>query len=437
MDPRTVFITITLFMLLSGGMLGLMHTSFTPEDRPAAKDWRIGTLLVAAGSILLAVQDMAGRAVQTELLIVLGNALNMIGLTLFWRAIRRFAHKPDNARLFLVPLIATACNAWFTFVMPSFDMRVILAGLFWSCMFLAAAHTLLRHYKLESFVSVRVLAITCLLPSVLGLARSAAFALHSGSGASSVLDTGHVLILLTTFAIALLPIIGTTAFLLMCFERVHKKAESAAATDYLTGLPNRRSISTVIEARFKHAKRSSSSALAVAAIDIDHFKSINDQYGHDVGDQALQHVAQVLAEQCRSGAHQIGRHGGEEFVAVFEVADQAEAVTAAERLRQAIEAQPLRYTSGSLSMTVSIGVGALQANDDRFDDLLQRADRALYSAKAKGRNRVAALLRRCFRSLGKTLYSCRYNHNRTYFIWAIMMIIIPVYWIRPILWGNQ
>jgi diguanylate cyclase (GGDEF)-like protein len=172
----------------------------------------------------------------------------------------------------------------------------------------------------------------------------------------------------------------------MCSERIRHQWQRAAATDYLTELPNRRTITGSGEAGFQQARRLQT-GFAVAVIDIDHFKRINDGYGHDAGDIALKHVARLLAEHCR-GPHMVGRQGGEEFVAVLAVANAQEALTAAERLRHAVAAAPVHISGQPVHLTISIGVAVLSATDLSYDHLLRRADQAVYAAKAAGRNRV-------------------------------------------------
>lgn len=122
-------------------------------------------------------------------------------------------------------------------------------------------------------------------------------------------------------------------------------------------------------------------------IDIDHFKRINDQFGHDIGDQAIKHVVFVLSQQLR-GLYMLGRQGGEEFVAIFEKAAVEAAQAVAESLRSVIESTLFKLDSNEHQITVSIGISTLSPADKSFDNLLLRADRALYAAKVAGRNRV-------------------------------------------------
>jgi len=191
---------------------------------------------------------------------------------------------------------------------------------------------------------------------------------------------------LTPLLIAVLPVIGTTAFVLLCFERIRRELQRIATTDALTGLPNRLTIGERASALFTQA-RTLSLGFSIAVIDIDHFKQINDRHGHDAGDLVLRGVAEALATHCR-GANVVGRQGGEEFVALFDGANLHDAVTAAERLRAGVEATSHAFEQTTLRVTASIGVATFDRDDQSFADVLRRADRALYAAKAAGRNCV-------------------------------------------------
>ncbi|GAB4435368.1 MAG: diguanylate cyclase [Chloroflexi bacterium OHK40] len=163
-----------------------------------------------------------------------------------------------------------------------------------------------------------------------------------------------------------------------------------ASHDPLTGLLNRPAIMGHVEAELARAGRGGSS-LSLALIDLDHFKEVNDRYGHLVGDQALRSVAQILTSALRP-YDWVGRWGGEEFLIVLANTGPDEAAQVAERLRALVAATPLQLADGStLPLTVSIGVaGTALFKGQEVDKvaLFQQADRALYAAKAAGRNRV-------------------------------------------------
>ena len=166
-------------------------------------------------------------------------------------------------------------------------------------------------------------------------------------------------------------------------EELAAQAQRLAHTDVLTGLPNRRHALMELDRMIAQAGRDSS-ALTAIMFDIDHFKRINDTYGHNVGDNVLRRVAGLAAHQARA-SDLIGRLGGEEFVWLLPRCDPGRARALAERLRNAIESGS--GADGLPGVTTSVGLAGWRAGDDA-DDLLARADKALYQAKSSGRNQV-------------------------------------------------
>jgi diguanylate cyclase (GGDEF)-like protein len=168
------------------------------------------------------------------------------------------------------------------------------------------------------------------------------------------------------------------------------EVQRLATTDSLTGLLNRRQLFALASRDLAQARRRSS-PLAAAMIDIDHFKGINDRYGHGVGDQVIRAVADRVRHAVR-GTELIGRYGGEEFAVIMpEISTGAHIV--GERIRAAIAGSPIETDAGPLPVTASVGIAVCEPADDVPDPdaLLARADRALYDAKEAGRNRVVVL----------------------------------------------
>ncbi len=164
----------------------------------------------------------------------------------------------------------------------------------------------------------------------------------------------------------------------------------AAITDALTGLHNRRYMESHVSKLVGQAV-ARGKPLAVLVLDIDYFKSINDTYGHDCGDDVLREFAVRVRKSIR-GIDLACRMGGEEFVVVMPDTDMAVAATVAERLRRKIAAEPFPVEQGQkkIDVTISIGIAAMEAVNDSVAQLLKRADQALYRAKRDGRNRVVA-----------------------------------------------
>ena len=162
-----------------------------------------------------------------------------------------------------------------------------------------------------------------------------------------------------------------------------------ARVDYLTGVSNRRHFMERAEQELHRCVRYGGQ-LSILMLDIDHFKLINDRYGHKVGDLVLKALTQVCAASLRD-VDVVGRMGGEEFAVLLPETDRSVAVSAAERLRVAIDQTKVPLADGlPVKFSVSIGVAAMQSADDNLDVLLNRADAALYEAKGSGRNRVCA-----------------------------------------------
>jgi two-component system cell cycle response regulator len=164
----------------------------------------------------------------------------------------------------------------------------------------------------------------------------------------------------------------------------------AAITDSLTGLHNRRYMESHLGTLVDEAA-SRGKPLSLLILDIDYFKSINDSYGHDAGDDVLREFATRVRKSIR-GIDLACRHGGEEFVIVMPETDMAVAGVVAERIRRRIAGEPfaIQKGSGAIDVTISIGIAALQSADDSAETILKRADQALYRAKRDGRNRVVA-----------------------------------------------
>ena len=162
-----------------------------------------------------------------------------------------------------------------------------------------------------------------------------------------------------------------------------------AITDPLTGLHNRRYMASHLDTLMKSA--SPAKPISFLILDIDYFKAVNDTHGHDVGDEVLREFATRISANVR-GIDLACRHGGEEFVVVMPDTDSGFAFTVAERLRQSIESTPIKISRApsSLNITVSIGIASSNGSPDVPEQLLRRADQALYRAKREGRNRVIA-----------------------------------------------
>lgn len=169
----------------------------------------------------------------------------------------------------------------------------------------------------------------------------------------------------------------------IALARSNEELEMKARIDVLTHLWNRRAI---LDLATTELSRPDQPSIAILMIDIDHFKSVNDTYGHPAGDQVLRVVAERLRAAIRP-MDAVGRYGGEEFLAVLSDIGEAEALRVAERMRRQVARSIIAFDEHQLPVTCSIGL-ALSTEADDADTLIRRADQALYRAKETGRNRV-------------------------------------------------
>lgn len=170
-------------------------------------------------------------------------------------------------------------------------------------------------------------------------------------------------------------------------KRMEAELRELAATDALTGLPNRRHFMLQLGSELARVQRQPSLKSALLMLDLDHFKLVNDNYGHGVGDAVLRHFAELAGNEMRK-VDTLGRLGGEEFAILLPDTDLPGAQFVAERLRQRVESSAFLSKGQPVALTVSVGIGLIDPADHSVEAVLARCDQALYVAKRKGRNRV-------------------------------------------------
>jgi diguanylate cyclase (GGDEF)-like protein len=171
-------------------------------------------------------------------------------------------------------------------------------------------------------------------------------------------------------------------------EKAYKKLEELVATDYLTGVPNRRAVFTFAQKEFQRHTRYRR-LFSVLVIDIDFFKKINDTFGHDAGDKTLIAVARSIRD-CLRQVDGFGRWGGEEFVAILPETPLNEAIATAGRICQTLKELTIEAGEREIQITLSVGAACANEEDASIEDVIDRADRSLLAAKREGRDRVVA-----------------------------------------------
>lgn len=167
----------------------------------------------------------------------------------------------------------------------------------------------------------------------------------------------------------------------------NRKLHVMSTTDALTGLKNRSSLDRALDMIFQSHRSSPSSEHSLVMVDIDFFKKVNDQYGHQIGDVVLKEVANVLSKNSRKGDF-VGRFGGEEFAILLPNCNEDNAFRYCEKLRKQIEDLTISSSKGEIKITMSLGVSQLSEDDLTVATWLSKADDALYQAKEKGRNQT-------------------------------------------------
>ena len=172
------------------------------------------------------------------------------------------------------------------------------------------------------------------------------------------------------------------------YKKLEQDLQILCRTDPLTTAANRRAFNEILSQEFSRFKRSQKE-YALIMIDLDHFKSINDQHGHSVGDQVLIEVTERCKDNIR--VHDIlARLGGEEFCILLPYTDSDQAKKVAERLREKIEIKPIIVDGLRVKVTISVGISLVSTGDEDGHQAMERADQKLFQAKESGRNQICA-----------------------------------------------
>jgi len=382
MDTKTAFITVALMVIANGAVLANIQRDLPQELRPAVHRWQIATLLIPIGSGLFAF----GSALPGPVVVTVANAALIVGFTFFHWGIERFyGGKPSGVEV-VISALAIVGVFWYSAITPNFPMRIILISMFWTVILVHSAWTLHRHRKVDPSGSRFMLLIVYMVVVTFIAVRAIVYfraGVPEGFGVAAYNTPVNIA---SPIVMALLPVVGTTTFTLMCVDKMRRQLQVVATTDYLTGLANRRTLEERGEALMARA-RDGRGRFAAVVFDLDGFKAVNDSYGHAGGDQALIHAAAHLRTAARKN-DVVVRSGGEEFVMLLDDVDEAGATAIAERIRFAIAAKPCAAGASTIPLTVSAGVAVHRPDDREFDAVILRADRALYRAKMAGRNRV-------------------------------------------------
>ncbi len=363
--------------------LWMLLTSFADEEQNPVqlRIWGASSILFGIAFCLFA----ARGTIPLFWSFVLGNTLFGLGYSGFGWAIslvfrRRFPFQLVGwsvgacVVLLFVTEIVLETTAW------RVPVLVALTIVPWSVAYLQCTWEW-RANPVPHILAMRVFFAAIILVSFSRLT----FAALQGSLGYEGLPTGPGY-LVGSYILLMSPVLLTVGFFLLCAEQAQETIKELANTDPLTGILNRRSVLEMAESRLASARRRHQ-PFSVVTLDLDRFKAVNDAHGHAAGDLVLRRISELMAS-CKRTEDALGRLGGDEFVVFMPYADVHGAIALAERMRRAIAAETVVWAQHELNVTASFGVASRIVEDTSPQDMLQRADRAMYVAKNAGGNAV-------------------------------------------------
>jgi diguanylate cyclase (GGDEF)-like protein len=360
----------------------LLHSWWREPTSPLTGWWGAAQLIMAAGIAIAA----AGSFVNAITIVTFGQATILLSGALMWMAVREFQGHPFRP----LPIIAWPAAFLviaFSGVLEGFDERLIVTCAILAILRYAAAIEFARNSseRLGSRGSAIV---------ILALVGTGYLAWLPLTMAIPIGQASYIFSVAWFPAVVLMALLGRVALafviLALVKEREELKQRRDALTDPLTGLPNRRALFDAAAELARHSKYLKGDPISVLVFDLDHFKKINDTFGHRLGDRVLQLFADTMAERVETGSI-VGRLGGEEFAAILPGADLQTAAKTAESVRAAFAECAVAIEGAKIAATVSVGAASHDDIDCDLGALFHRADGALYAAKNNGRNRVEVI----------------------------------------------
>lgn len=336
----------------------------------------------AFGSASLGIVFLMHYGLPEPYAVFVGRLLTLCAAVLLTQGVAEFISPRANSLAFGAVLVAVfaAADSWLQFQPRHQIGAIITFGVAFAAQLLAAILMLLAHQVPGEKAASRSTAALLAGVAMLSLTRALLAPLQVAGNPilNETLQFGGV-VLYMIFSAGL-----AFGFVWMTTARLRNQLEMQAQTDSLTGVLNRRALEMAADREISACRRRGT-PLALLAIDLDHFKRLNDTHGHAAGDAMLAAASRQLQRSLRSTDF-LARFGGEEFIAVLPDRDGARAFEIAERLRSKLEELQVPFEGQMLRVTASFGVASLSDPGDSWTDMQRRADRALYAAKQGGRN---------------------------------------------------
>jgi diguanylate cyclase (GGDEF)-like protein len=372
LDVKTILFMTTLMCAAMSVVMYVMHLSFRREVQGLGH-WAAGLVLMVCSGVVFATLAV----LPAWLVLPLGNLTLVTGIGLSMVGVRAFYGQPPAWRvyhaLWVLDLLAMG---WWLLVQPSFAMRVAAFSFIVSVFYIDQLRQVWQ--RGERHFASRFFGVLLAVQTVVVLTRGVA-ALVIGAATVDLMrnsSLANVYLAVSSFMALLL----TVGFLVLATRRLQRVLEQRSTHDPLTEVLNRRGFGEAYAWACARQRRGAG-ALALMAIDLDHFKAINDQLGHAEGDRVLVKVASVIKRTLREN-DSVARFGGEEFIVLLPDTTLVRAQQAATRI------QTLLADVERPCCTISIGIASQLPGDETLDSVLARADAALYRAKEGGRDRV-------------------------------------------------
>lgn len=368
--------TVTLLTGVMSGLMSLVLYSLKrnyPASIQGLREWSAALLVLFVSGLLF-----AGRGKLPDYVAIsLANFLLWSGVYLTYVGSQRFfGVRPRVGPWMALITGVLLVSAWFTFVEPSYLVRLRVSNMLMAYLFGVHAWLVFKQGS-TTFARMLTVGVLVVMAAIQLLRFMTSFHLPVGADLLDAVPYQQLYITSYAFLILLLSI----GMVLMASDRLRTELEHLANHDSLTNALTRRHMNEACQQELERCRRHGRS-MALLMMDLDDFKAVNDTHGHQAGDRVLTNLVTKVNALLRQ-PDQLGRFGGEEFMVLLPETSLEEAISVAERIRAACA-----VAGQEPSCTVSIGVTTNQKDRDTVDTLLARADAALYRAKTNGRNRV-------------------------------------------------
>jgi diguanylate cyclase (GGDEF)-like protein len=373
--------------LVGAGVLG---ASAEDNIQQAAVRWSVYAGLSALSFVFLVAAMRSQVPQQAEMLRALGNICGVLSFIALQRGVWLFIGRPLTHTSHVLCLVTVLIASWIGLNPAGGPIRIGVNSGVQAFIALSMARELYGYAR--GPLQLR-------WPWMLSMPLWLSAAALTGRGLRALLQPASVVAEMTvnsglnvglSFLYVVLSLSFHAMLMAMVIIRLVANLRRLSRHDGLTGLLNRRALEEALASQVQRSRRSGD-AFCVLMLDADHFKSINDRFGHAVGDLALMHLSALLRSHMRE-VDSVARFGGEEFLVLLPGLTLPDALPVAERLREAIAKSPLRQGETAMALSVSIGIAQWGGAREEPSRLLVRVDAALYQAKQRGRDRVASAL---------------------------------------------